>query len=647
MDACFVFMHVGSEIEVPKMFVDSVRRIMPDSTIIQCTDDHTQEIQGVSRVFRLPLDQRYLMSARLKLFSELRLNHPAIYLDTDMLLIRKVQPIKILGEREVMVCRRDFDRIALFNRKMQGEDFQEYENQPLGVVFPYVACATISRDFNFWEWCYSVLTVIDKKFSRWYGDQEAIKRVIAGLDQHRYGFLEEHLYGCLPEYAGRLRRKPLIIHFKGGFRKAAMFQMNNLLCRASIGSRKDKTDGYRQNAVRFKAHDGVTINDARQISLRDHLALEELPQKLISSNEVRLPHYVRSLHGKQERPFLIRAARVFTTAVFDVIVVKRKYLFHGKSNRLITTGLTHSDYALTWEGFDITGTGPGRAAVHLGTPVSLNESLDSIKLEEGIFIGGDTIVEMNFAHWIFEHLLKFYALDLSNVDWRLPVYVSERVPQRYLLWAELLIGQTLNWHRLDLSRPIRCEKLILSSCPAYRDVKGVPNLWLEGFDFLRSRFLSLALHKSSPRHDDRLKVCFLGRRNASWRRAVNEDELFEIAERELSAIRVDIPALSPLEQASEISNVDVLILFGGADGVMTNFLPSRAIVIEVVAPNHTALFTSFIYCVHHGIRYVRVMGARSEGEVKGPHPLDIDYFVEPEPFRAILKSIGNQMKDHQ
>jgi len=52
------------------------------------------------------------------------------------------------------------------------------------------------------------------------------------------------------------------------------------------------------------------------------------------------------------------------------------------------------------------------------------------------------------------------------------------------------------------------------------------------------------------------------------------------------------------------------------------------------------LYTSLIFCVHHSIRYVRLKGENSVGEISGPHPLDKDYYVDPNKFKNLLMSLS-------
>ncbi len=235
----FIFMHVGADLDTPQMMVDSIRLTNESPFIIQCSDLNTKKVAGVNEVFRLPVDISKLMTARLELFQGLKLSEPAIYLDTDMLIVRSIPVENIIGERRLAVCRRVFDRQTPFNQEMRGQVFDEYASLPLGAVFPFLACTTITKDSSFWFMCNRVLDFLDPKYKTWYGDQEAIKHVVHQHGPHDIGFLPEDVFACLPEYTGSVRSEHRILHFKGHHRKPSMIK--------AFGAMRDAWSSIRVN----------------------------------------------------------------------------------------------------------------------------------------------------------------------------------------------------------------------------------------------------------------------------------------------------------------------------------------------------------------------------------------------------------------
>jgi hypothetical protein len=213
----YVFMHVGSDISVPQMLVKSIRRVDNDSEIICCSDLQTPNIDGVNTTYRIELDSTHLMVARLSAFKNLRLRAQALYIDTDMLMVSKpdLDALASLG-KDAFVCRREFYTKSKFNGKQFNGAFKEFENLALSSVFPYVACATFTKDFTFWESCTEILESLDPKYAYWYGDQKSIDLLIQrSLGSGSIGQLKESQFGCLPEFTQYLTRQPYFLHFKG------------------------------------------------------------------------------------------------------------------------------------------------------------------------------------------------------------------------------------------------------------------------------------------------------------------------------------------------------------------------------------------------------------------------------------------------
>lgn len=211
----FVFFRTGESHELwyVRKFVRSLRESNPNAEIIMCTDKDTPDIDGVTRRVEFVLDNQDYMEQRLRAYITLNLDHPAMYLDDDMIVRKRINPDELLGDKRVLLCRRYFDTNHSFNPDIKGLNFDEYKGKPLGEVFPYLACATITRDVSVWKELLHILYCTAPKYRKWYGDQEAMKILVKTMDEGQYGDLPEQDYACLPEYLGK--RDPKIIHYKG------------------------------------------------------------------------------------------------------------------------------------------------------------------------------------------------------------------------------------------------------------------------------------------------------------------------------------------------------------------------------------------------------------------------------------------------
>ncbi len=216
----FVFFHIGTDISMPAMLVETIRLTNADAEIIQCSDENSPAVPGVSRVDRGEYNPNQLMIGRLEAFSQLALGTPALYLDTDMLVIRPINVRALLNQLRVSFCHRSFNFYGPFIGAQRGLDFSEYAGKPLGEVYPYVACATATIDHTVWGELAQTLDRLDPKFKIWYGDQEAMK-VWAAENPGAFSTHPEEVFGCLPEEKTHLKLAH-ILHFKGAHRKPLM-----------------------------------------------------------------------------------------------------------------------------------------------------------------------------------------------------------------------------------------------------------------------------------------------------------------------------------------------------------------------------------------------------------------------------------------
>lgn len=208
--SAFVFFHVGDDLTQPTRLVRSLNKSNPDAEIIMATDPDTPKLEGVTHRIEIIGDRSKIMLMRLAGFAAVQAQKPALYLDTDMEVLEKIDVEELLGNKEAMLCRRSFQRDALFNVNLRGMDFTEYKGMILDQVYPYLACATITRTWEPWGVMVKMMDFINPKFHLWYGDQEAL-RLYAKTEE--VGELKEQEYACLPEY---ISHDVKIVHYKGG-----------------------------------------------------------------------------------------------------------------------------------------------------------------------------------------------------------------------------------------------------------------------------------------------------------------------------------------------------------------------------------------------------------------------------------------------
>ena len=216
----FVFFHVGADLSMPTKMVHSLKSVMPSAEVVMCTDETTPDVEGVNEVKRSKGDASEMMYWRTRAFAEAKITRPAMYIDTDMLFLLPVNPAALLAEREVIFCRRSFDRDAGFNGKQRDGMFKQYDGIPLGVLYPYLGCATVTKNYHAWKAMTLLMGLMNRNLRSWYGDQEALKVYSQILYPEMVGEMQELDYACLPDKAPE-GHVPHIMHFKGAARKQA------------------------------------------------------------------------------------------------------------------------------------------------------------------------------------------------------------------------------------------------------------------------------------------------------------------------------------------------------------------------------------------------------------------------------------------
>jgi hypothetical protein len=208
----FVFMHIGNDISAPQKMVKSLLRYNPNANVIMLTNKDTPDVMGVTERCEYDLNPNEMTYSRIKAFALRNLEEPALYVDTDMIFVGRVVVDECLGDAEVVMCRREFQREAIFNIEQRGIRFDEYKDMTIDEVYPFIACATATKNGAPWQIMLEMFDKIDPKFRKWYGDQEVLKLYA----ESEADTMPESIYGCLPEHKHDGAK---IIHYKGPSRK--------------------------------------------------------------------------------------------------------------------------------------------------------------------------------------------------------------------------------------------------------------------------------------------------------------------------------------------------------------------------------------------------------------------------------------------
>ncbi len=194
-------------------FISSIKKNHPNANIIQCTDLHTPKVDGTNMIFREKIDQNKIMEARIFLYSKLDLNTLSVFLDTDMLLVRKIPFELFAGKANIFLLKRSFDLKGTPPEVFRGQYYEKHANGTLGKLYPYIGCFVIVNKKNFWKDCYDIYKKYDNNYKFWFGDQKALNEIVNNSN-YKFAFLNESDFACPPRYTIK-NKPPYLIHFKG------------------------------------------------------------------------------------------------------------------------------------------------------------------------------------------------------------------------------------------------------------------------------------------------------------------------------------------------------------------------------------------------------------------------------------------------
>ena len=227
------FFWIGTKIEIPEIFVKSIRMVYgDDAEIYQLTNTNTLSVEGVTQVFRYALPDN-LMLARLKAYNNFIYKKGTIFYDADSICLRKLSLCNFdkglyLSEREENQVLNPKLIIRCTTTNSQFELlFPELKNKKSKDLMPILAgCIFLNNESDFFEKSIKILEKLPKRFQIWYGDQIAFKQAIK---ENQIDYKKLNLHQYLKIIDENLSEKEILqilknsntkmITFKGGSKK--------------------------------------------------------------------------------------------------------------------------------------------------------------------------------------------------------------------------------------------------------------------------------------------------------------------------------------------------------------------------------------------------------------------------------------------
>ncbi|MDA9164941.1 hypothetical protein N9O66_03175 [Alphaproteobacteria bacterium] len=211
----FYFFHIGDEIDLPKMLVNSILKTNKNSRVFQLTDKITKKIDNTYDCYRFNGDKNSIMKFRMEAYSKTFLNNGrfSIFLDTDMLVLKEINLNKLFGKSDLILCKRELNANLLVNIDFNNMNMKEYEGKTMIEAWPYLGCFIGVKDSKTLIEMNQMYDNLENKYKLWYGDQIILKKY-ALENPRKTSFIGENEYACVP-VNNKISKQANIIHFKG------------------------------------------------------------------------------------------------------------------------------------------------------------------------------------------------------------------------------------------------------------------------------------------------------------------------------------------------------------------------------------------------------------------------------------------------
>lgn len=201
---------------------------------------------------------------------------------------------------------------------------------------------------------------------------------------------------------------------------------------------------------------------------------------------------------------------------------------------------------------------------------------EPITLDTGFYIG-DTD---NFGHWLFEFLPKalWYVRLFPKQD--IPIIIGKSIPEK---WLELLLPLGIDLTKIlyfDSGKTYKFNNLINCTSSIKRVVNAHGAVRSEDFMALRCLIEKYYQHVS---YSDRVDCLFCTRKNARWRKIVNEQEVIAWLKSNFNVETFEPENLSIKDQLMMLGKTKLFFGNGGSTP-FSMFQPKDSFLFEIRAP---------------------------------------------------------------
>ncbi|MCV6636805.1 glycosyltransferase 61 family protein [Candidatus Albibeggiatoa sp. nov. NOAA] len=330
-------------------------------------------------------------------------------------------------------------------------------------------------------------------------------------------------------------------------------------------------------------------------------------------------------------------SHVYLACMHNVAVFAGRFVRSEADGNIFLHGLTHNNtptnlFNRLEQGNSLSVGQNNIAQIKVGEP---NKSYD-----EAVLISGSP----NFGHWMVEHVLRLAILELHPHLKKLKLLITNDTPKRFLGFLSLLGFKEDQFCLINHSDVVTVSRLWVPSVPYYMGHYSDKKMYIspDTIHLLRYAFLQ-ERSLLSTQHASKKSRIYVSRKQAKWRRLVNEDAVVEVLKK-YGFQTVYMEELSPQEQIDLISQVEILVMPIGGSSMVSIFAPKNAIIIEFTYKGfHYDPFTAVDFCRALGQPYHKIIGepVSLPEERKGTvtEKFDYDFKISLNDLSEILQKV--------
>jgi len=212
----FCFIHNYEENTLMgKMLGYSIKKIYPNNKIIAVVGQNQNKIpySDISEFYKF--SKSSIMYDCINYQLEIVKKYgPTLFLDTDMLLLKKIDNFININDHDISVTIRTEKALAAMLHEDHKKKFPELFNKTFGEVMPFNSGIYFCKEKYVLEFMLDSFKTMPQEYFSWYGDQIALN-LMSRSKKFKIKIFENYKYNFTPKSINENIEDKYLLHFKG------------------------------------------------------------------------------------------------------------------------------------------------------------------------------------------------------------------------------------------------------------------------------------------------------------------------------------------------------------------------------------------------------------------------------------------------